>query len=247
MRIAIIADTHFRQDCEMTCGKRHTGRGCSLLGQAVSRLNRVLKPDLTVLLGDLIDNGSGPAAEEELRLLLEQTQCSDSRILALPGNHDGDPERFYQVFPRPPAILELGDVRFVNNIDQERPGYNAYRPSKGIELLRRARQNWPGQIVSLQHVPILPPGKSACPYHYENDQEILREFQHQGVTLAISAHYHPGVPAFTEDGTTFAVAPALCEEPFQMLLIDLSENMIRSSLHSLQNSPDPGAAESISC
>ena len=90
MRIAIIADTHFSQDCEMTCGKRHTGRGCSLLGQAVSRLNRVLKPDLTVLLGDLIDNGSGPAAEEELRLLLEQTQCSDSRILALPGNHDGD-------------------------------------------------------------------------------------------------------------------------------------------------------------
>lgn len=234
MRIAIIADIHFRQDGEMTCGTRHRALGAILLGQAISRLNRVLKPDLSILLGDLIDEGNGSQAMEDLQQIQEQTKACQSPLVILPGNHDGDPERFYQVFPRPPEILELGKVRFINNIDSERPGYNAFRSSEGLELLRKARQGWDGRLVSLQHVPILPPGKSPCPYHYENIEEILREFQAQGVTLSIGAHYHPGVAPISLDGTTYLAAPALCEEPFQLLLIELSENGIDSQLHALQ-------------
>ena len=218
----------------MTCGCRHTGMAAVILRRAVFRLNRLIKPDVTILLGDLIDNGNGPQAEEDLKILHEQIKLLQSPVIALPGNHDGDPDHFYEVFPRPPAILELGNVRFVNNIDEERPGYNSFRDTAGLELLRQARQNWSGQIVSLQHVPILPPGTSACPYHYENNQEILREFRNQHVTLTLSAHYHPGVPAITQDNTTFAVAPALCEEPFNLLLVELDNKGCTSTLHPLQ-------------
>lgn len=238
MRIAILADIHFRSDQEMTCGCRHTGMAAVLLRRAVFRLNRLIKPDMTILLGDLIDNGNGPQAADDLKLLHEQIKLLKSPVIVLPGNHDGDPERFYEVFPKPPAILELGKVRFVNNIDTERPGYNAFRHADGLELLRQARQNWPGQIVSLQHVPVLPPGTSACPYHYENDPEILQEFRNQNVTLAISAHYHHGVSAITQDDTTFLVAPALCEEPFNLLLVELDNKGCTSTLHPLQNSTD---------
>ncbi len=234
MRIAIIADSHFSRDQEMTCGRRHTGMAAVILRRAVFRLNRLIKPDVTILLGDLINNGNGTQATEDLQLVLEQIQLCKSPVIALPGNHDGDPENFYKVFPRPPAILELGNVRFVNNIDAERPGYNAFRNAEGLELLRQARQNWPGQIVSLQHVPILPTGKSACPYHYENDLEILQEFRNQGVALAISAHYHPGVSDVSQDGTTFVVAPALCEAPLNLLLVELENKRCSSTLHPLQ-------------
>lgn len=222
----------------MTCGCRHTGMAAVILRRAVFRLNRLIKPDLTILLGDLIDNGNGPQAADDRKVLHEQIKLLQSPVIALPGNHDGAPDRFYEVFPRPPDILELGKVRFVNNIDEERPGYNAFRTQDGLDLLRQARQNWSGLIVSLQHVPILPPGTSPCPYHYENDQEILQDFRNQGVALAISAHYHPGVAAFIQDGTTFAVAPALCEEPFNLLLVELDNNGCSSILHPLQMPPE---------
>lgn len=234
MLIAIIADTHFSKDQEMTCGCRHTAIAVELLRQAVFQLKQSIQPDLTILLGDLIDDGDGANAGEELKILLEHLRLLDTPFVALPGNHDGDPERFYAVFPRPPVILELANIRFVNNIDAERPGYNAWRSPQSLALLKQARHHWPGQIVSLQHVPVLPPNKSSCPYRYENDQEILQEFRDQCVSLAISAHYHPGVPLFEHENTSFIVAPALCEKPFPMTLIKVNENHISSeTLHLL--------------
>ena len=230
MLIAVITDTHFSTEQEMTCGSRHTGIAADLLQEAIAQLNKNIKPDLTILLGDLINDGNGAKADDELKTLLKHLQLLDSPFISLPGNHDGTPEYFYGIFPRPPAIADFGQVRFVNNVDAERPGYNAYRSPEGIALLQQARHNWKGQIVSLQHVPILPPGKSSCPYHYENDQEILQEFQRQGVTLAISGHHHAGVPLFKDNDTYYLVAPALCEKPFPITLVKINDNNISSEI-----------------
>jgi predicted phosphodiesterase len=230
MLIAVITDTHFSTEQEMTCGCRHTGIAADLLQEAVSQLNQNIKPDLTILLGDLINDGNGAKADDELKTLLKHLRLLDSPFIALPGNHDGTPEYFYGIFPRPPAIADFGQVRFVSNIDAERPGYNAYRSPEDLALLQEARGNWEGQIVSLQHVPILPPGKSSCPYHYENDQEILQEFQSQEITLAISGHYHAGVPLFKDNDTYYLAAPALCEKPFPITLVKINENQVSSEI-----------------
>lgn len=235
MRIAIITDTHYRPDMESTCGVRQTARGAQLLRQAIMRLNQNIKPDLTVLLGDLIDAGHLEQGESDLREIYAQARLCQSPLLAIPGNHDGSPEQFYRVFPRPEPVFELMGLRFVCNVDPERPGYNASREPEGLALLAQARAGFEGPIVSLQHVPVLPPGTEKCPYNYDNAAEILQAYAKHGVCASISGHYHAGLAPISQGGCTFLTVPALCEAPFRFMLLEVDpQGALCSSLLALE-------------
>ena len=103
---------------------------------------------------------------------------------------------FYSIFPKPDPIVEIGETRFVVHVDEERPGYNAWRPPEDIPLERQARNNWQGDIVSLQHVPVFPPGQSTCPYHYVNIEDIIKSLEESKTTL-VSAHFTQYPPLCT--------------------------------------------------
>lgn len=96
-RIAAITDLHFsRQPLEMSSRK---GEWASvLLKRAVARLNRYIKPDVTVILGDLLDD---PAAPDAVDLLNDLRRVLDDLAmpwLVIPGNHDPEKTVFYSVF-----------------------------------------------------------------------------------------------------------------------------------------------------
>ena len=57
MRIAILADLHYSSSELKTCNIRETGSADIILRRAVFRLNRLIKPDLTILAGDLVNRG----------------------------------------------------------------------------------------------------------------------------------------------------------------------------------------------
>jgi len=65
-----------------------------LLKRAVYRLNRLVRPDVTLILGDVIDDGSSPDAERSLLQLRSILDKLDSPYITIPGNHDIDPEKF---------------------------------------------------------------------------------------------------------------------------------------------------------
>jgi histidinol phosphatase-like PHP family hydrolase len=230
-QIAILTDFHY--DAPSSHPRRRTEIADILLLRAVYRLNRFIRPDVTLVLGDLVDDGDAPDAPERLAHLRAILDKLDSPTLVIPGNHDGDADAFYRVFERPPAIADIGGVRFLPFIDREEPGHNASRSAVDLARLRQARSDYDGPIVALQHVSLAPPERVEMPYNYTNARAISDAMAASGVTLSVSGHYHEGTPAIHTEHSTFVNAPALCEAPFHFLVVTLDGKRVTAERHQL--------------
>ena len=233
MRIAILADIHYSSIEQKTGSRRETGLADTILLRAVVRLNRLIHPDVTIVAGDLIHDGDAPNGRHDLEVVRNTLKRLQSPMLVIPGNHDGSPEAFHEVFPRPERIVQFGNVRFVvNDADSERPGYNSWRSPEEIAQIARARQGFQGHIVVLQHTPCFPAERvPECPYNYANAAEINAAESAGGVLLSLSGHFHDGFRPFVFQGVTYFAAPALCESPFVIPYVDLDETTGRMEWH----------------
>ncbi len=233
MKLVVISDTHYRRGENAPGDARRTGISDILLLKAVKRVNRWIKPDLTILLGDLIDYGPAPEAIEERRHLAEIVAMLESPVMVLPGNHDGDPDAFYEAFPRPPQTLDIGGVRFVGFIDRDERDYHATRSEEDIRRMAAARVGWDGPLVSVQHVPLFQPGTSNSPYWFLNRDKVWSAFEANNYTLSLSGHYHEGDDLVSRGAGPVVIAPSLCEPPFAFLEIDINGESVRTRRHEL--------------
>jgi len=234
MRFAVLTDTHFvNHDRSAAVGARRAGLADILVLRAVHRLNRYLKPDLVVVLGDLVNAGDTPDGAEQLRTMKAAFDVLACPVIYVPGNHDGTVESFYSVFPKPPPYVDVEGVRFVCFADLEEPGYNARRAPENVGLLTQARAGWAGPLVTLQHVPVLPPGLCGCPYNYVDGADVLADMSTNDVQLCVAGHYHCGSDLLRTDEAAFLIAPALCETPFPFLVVDMDGDQVRVERHEL--------------
>ncbi len=231
MRIAVLADIHLADGCPLP--ERNADIADILLRRTVHRLNRLIRPDLTLVLGDLINDGERVDAVEKLERLRETLSLLEGPAIVLPGNHDLPLDRFHQVFPPPPDWLDVGGVRFLPCIDAEAPGYNATRRENDLERMRQARANHAGPIVVLHHVPLFPPGAGDCPYNYTNADAVIAAMRESGIGLALGGHYHRGFE-LERDGITYLCCPALCEAPFTFLEVSLENGKMETVRHELR-------------
>lgn len=229
--IAIIADTHYGTDGAVP--SRRCSMADVLLARAVSRLNRLVRPDVTLVLGDLLDDGRACDAEDRLWHLRSILDKLEAPYIAIPGNHDGDVDTFYRVFTRPQDVEDICGVRFLPFIDEEQPGYNARRTARNVARLHASRADYDGPIVALQHVCLFPPGQSEAPYNYTNADKVITAMQAAGVHLSVSGHYHRGVPDVRDEDLTFVNAPGLCEEPFPLVVVQLDGTNVQTQRHDL--------------
>ncbi|HEY3378353.1 MAG TPA: metallophosphoesterase [Armatimonadota bacterium] len=232
--IVVLADIHAAERNPAHCPDRRSTLAEVLLLRAVHRINRTIKPNITLLLGDLIDDGASaqaPAALQRLRGILDVLQ---SPLIVIPGNHDGDVAAFYRAMPRPAETVDIDGVRFLPFLDQEAPHYNAQRTAADLARMTAARVGFDGPIVALQHVPLLPPGQGASPYRVTNADAALQAMRTAGITLAISGHFHDGDALIRSDAGAFVVAPALCEAPFAFLEITIDGEEITVTRHTLR-------------
>ena len=232
IKIALISDIHYGDENPLSERQGHIGD--ELLERAVKQLNAQVRPDVALVLGDSIDEPAAEAAAGRLGELAGILELLDSPVIMIPGNHDLEEERFYEVVQRPPEFLDLNGVRFVCFIDPEEPGWCARRPAENIKKMYEARREYEGPIVALQHVPVFPPGTSDCPFHYTNIDEVLEATRANGIILSVAGHYHPGVDLIRDGGNAFLTAPALCEAPFCFSEIELSGEELRAVRHALE-------------
>lgn len=229
--LAILADLHYGDPSSVA--RKRCDIADILLMRAVYRLNRWIRPDTTLVLGDLLDDGNSSGAYERrvhLRSILDKLE---SPSIVIPGNHDGDVESFYRVFHRPKDIEDVCGIRFLAFMDQEEKGYNASRSIGDIERFRLARQGYSGTMVAIQHVCLSPPCQSEAPYNYTNAKEIIGAMNETGVMLSISGHHHPGADTIQNGPITFINAPGLCESPFFFLVVTLDHEHVSTERQQL--------------
>jgi len=229
--LAILTDIHYGLPSVLP--QRRSEIADILLLRAVHRLNRFIRPDVTLVLGDLVEDVTVPDVSEHMAHLRAILDKLDSPTIVIPGNHDGDVEAFYHVFERPETMEDIGGIRFLPFIDREEPGFNASRSAADIARFRAARSDYDGPIVALQHVSLAPPEQVDIPYNYTNAQAIVAAMAESGVALSIGGHHHVGAPLLRTEHSTFVNAPALCEAPFYFLIVTLAGEHITMERHQL--------------
>ena len=239
MKAVLIADLHFDRFTNAAIPERRGDSADILLLRTVHRVNRFIKPDIVLVAGDFIDKPSSPEAPgllSELKAILDKLDCP---YIAIPGNHDPAPDIFYSIFKRPDAFTDVGGIRIVSfPFDREEPGYNAIRSPLDIKLMEEARKGFSGSLVSFQHVPLFPPGFTDCPYNYTNAEDIIKVMKSCGISFSFAGHYHKGFTNARKDSISFTAAPALCEDPFRFIVIEIDRDGASSfETHQLKN-PD---------
>jgi histidinol phosphatase-like PHP family hydrolase len=212
VKIAILTDLH-AGDVRLN-GYIRGDIADLLLARAVLWLNTAIYPDLTVLLGDIVDAGDSETGRAWYPRIRKALGRMNGPTLAIPGNHDCGPEEFFKTFDKPHEWVDVKGVRVVWFLDEEMPMWNSRRSPADIEKMRRARQGWDGEIVCLQHVPVLPRGESECPYNAINAEEIIQTMKEERILLSIGGHYHLGVDLIEREGMYFGAVDALCRGEF---------------------------------
>ncbi len=241
-RLLVLADLHHVAKARHAppAGPRQCRLGLELARRAIARALRWERPDAIVVLGDLLDDGRAPGAEEDLTELAEALRRPGIPVIVTPGNHDGPAERVLAAFGQDDDVHELGHWLLVTFTDRYGEDDRAARDARGLERLRAVREAHPGRpIVALQHSPVHPPIESAYPYNLTNAAQVMRAYRECGVTLSLSGHYHPGLAACEADGVRYAVAPALCEAPFRSWIVTLDDD--GTKIHEQRLSFEPSA------
>jgi histidinol phosphatase-like PHP family hydrolase/calcineurin-like phosphoesterase family protein len=231
IKMAIISDLHYGHGGEVNLDGSDISE--FTLARVIQRLNRLIKPDISLFLGDIVH------AEHNAAKCLQAVQAELSKLespyIIIPGNHDPEPEQFYNYFERPADIVEFKGFRFLPFIDKEEPEFNASRSIQDIERFAHARNDFSGHIIALQHVCLYPPGKFDSHYNYTNSAQIVDAMQESNVLLSISGHVHSGYSDYSYGASTFCTAPALSNEPFCFQLINIDGDTVTSHVEQLAN------------
>ncbi|MFW6414649.1 MAG: metallophosphoesterase, partial [Verrucomicrobiota bacterium] len=233
MKLAVFADIHLDPERKRPECLGHLGD--VLLTRAVFYINRFIRPDAVAFLGDLVEDAESDNCIARFQQLREAIDKVNAPLVTLPGNHDGPSEEFFEVFGAPPEYLDVAGARLVPMADLQTEGFNAYRTPENLQRMQRAAIDAPGPLISLQHVPLFPPGKGESIYNYTNAEEVLEVMEQNNYSLSISGHYHPGMEAVSSGSVTCTAVPALCEPPFTILEIEIESDGIKNlQAHELQ-------------
>ena len=228
LRLLVLADAHYSTGGPnaFTPPQRRIELGRELVRRAIEDARRRGGFDVICLVGDMMNDHAAPTARADLLALRQEIAqgAPDVPLLAVPGNHDGDPGRLMSIFDQPAGMQEIGGYRFFAFCDAYGPGDVCTRPADQMEQFRLAAAESAGRgpLIVLQHNPMNPVIPSdSYPYMLTNRDEVMADYVHAGVLLSLSGHYHAGQEPSIADGVRYYTAESLCQPPYGYSVITL--------------------------
>lgn len=191
---------------------------------------------LAIMLGDVVDDGGAVGAERDLVEVARELHSLGVPVLAVPGNHDGDPQRYGAIFGNGPGLFRVRDHGFYVFRDWIGPGDVTVRPPGAVRIPLQLAAQAPGlPLVALQHNPLHPRIERDYPYMLVNAETVMDAYREAKVVLSLSGHYHPGQAAHEVDGVTYYTVPALCEAPFRFAHLHLAGRSVQLHEYTLED------------
>jgi predicted MPP superfamily phosphohydrolase len=224
LRIGAVADLHYGPPCVIP--ERKSELALDLLKKVVRRFSEEIEPDVVVVLGDLVDflpEDEPPVELRKVREILETLRCP---YVCIPGNHDGPPEPFQRLFGPFPRRVDVAGASLLAFADRYGEGDVATRPVEDIAWTIDHSQPLLPLRIAVQHNPLYPDIDSEYPYVLQNRDEVMESYEKVGIHLSLSGHFHAGAAPMKEGNVWYATVPALCEEPFRLVVIDVDSREI---------------------
>jgi len=235
--LLVLADLHYIHAADDVCEieQRRSDLGPTLIREAFQNLRKTgARLDALILLGDLVNDGLAPGADQDLAEIVQAARDTGLPVLAVPGNHDGNVAPFAAAFDCPSGLHELGGCGFFFFHDHVAPDHVTTRPEEAfVQFDEAARQRPDLPLIALQHNPLHPPIEHEYPFRPSNVDRILKSYREANLLLSLSGHYHPGQPAHLHNGTTYTTLPAACEAPFSYAHVHIEDRAVTVHLHAL--------------
>ena len=222
LELLLIADSHYVNNAEPRnlVPARKSLWGHEFIRRVLRRTEREGPIDAIVLMGDMVNYGDAPGADKDLDEIHQEITAFDVPVVIVPGNHDHDPEALRALFRDTPGVHQINGYQLLTFDDRYDSEDHCERTKADADLLTQADQTLP--IITLQHNPIHPHIESTYPFNLTNAAQVMQAYTDAGVTLSVSAHYHPGIDPEEVGGVTYMTCPALCEEPFRATRISFT-------------------------
>jgi hypothetical protein len=239
----IVSDLHYVRlaQHEPQLKERRSDLGRALLRGTFQRLQKEgIAIDLAIVLGDVVDYGGAVGAEHDLAEIARMLHGLGVPVLAVPGNHDGDPQRYGAIFGHGPGLFRIertGAWWYGFYVFRDWIGHGdvTVRPPGEVHMpVQIAAQERDLPLVMLQHNPLHPPIARAYPYVLANAEEVMDAYRDAGILLSLSGHYHDGQAAHEVDGVTYYTVPALCEAPFRFAHLSLRGRHVELQEYALE-------------
>jgi len=197
-----------------------------LLQRTVTRLNRLVKPDITIILGDLFKNELSQDINKDLFRIKSILDKLESSYIIIPGNLNCNSENFYQVFTRPEMIEDINGLRFVSFLN-ENPAFEYQR------RLRYARNSYSGPIISIQQNSLFSVSPQKDTKKRTDENKIISTMKETGVLLSIGRHHQNHPETVEHENITFVNVPELCKAPFPYTVINIDKDQIQTEEQNL--------------
>ncbi|MCM8820389.1 MAG: metallophosphoesterase, partial [Candidatus Omnitrophica bacterium] len=152
IKILTIGDIHYStKPAEIE--SRKTLDGIELLKRVIRRATFEERPDIIFLLGDILNEISDDMEPllTEIKKIIDKT---DIPCVSIPGNHDGDYERFFHTFKEKPGAHLFKDILIYSFADTYGEGDICTRSKQDIERFLSTVKRYPDKkVIVLQHNP----------------------------------------------------------------------------------------------
>lgn len=244
LTIVAVADTHYARQFspEARAPLAASALAIEWVTRAVAEARRVAKPDVLVLLGDLLNDHGTPGAAQEREEFAAALRELRIPFIVVPGNHDGDPQATLRAFGQQVGACRVQGRMFYTFADPYAEGDTMRRLPGALEEFLRAAEGQ-GAVV-LQHSPLYPEIDSTqYPYMPLNAGEIAAAYEKAGVTVSLSGHYHAGTAAAERNGVTYLTCAALTATPFAFYLVRVAGKAVRIERRQLSIAPAEGLVD----
>lgn len=228
LKIAVITDFHFPgKSSPAADSARRSNLAGPLLRRAIERFNGFIKPDVVLILGDLLEAGDTTQGPEDLVEVKRLLDAIEAPMIVLPGNHDPEVDEFYAIIAPPPLHLDVKGYRIIPFRDcLAFADWSGMRSREDIERLAELSRGFEGRVISCQHMSLHPPGTADIDFNLRNADEVIRGMLDAGVLLSVGGHFHRGAPLLEHSGCSFLTTPTMCQHPFYYQVIEIDAGRI---------------------
>ncbi|MCX8082288.1 MAG: metallophosphoesterase [bacterium] len=231
LKLIAIGDIHYGKDYA-DIPERRIQYGRELLERVIRRFRYGDSPDIILILGDILD-GMDQQLLIEIRNVLDKTKIP---VVAIPGNHDTEYERFFQVMEDKAGARFINDFIIYSFSDTYGEGDICSREKEDLQQFMESVKKYPDKkFIVIQHNPVYPEIENSYPYNLANAEEVHKYYKDNNVILSISGHYHKGQELACKDGVYYLTTPALCEEPFRYVEVVIENSKITSCTRQIKN------------